>query len=286
MATIAEVTEIGKSATLTPRQTFRETVAAVAALAKAKLPTQVNGRVESAVKLVLGSDVTPQEDGSIEVGSSSDPLKSYTLTGTGTADLHLSGFRTRPGSGGLVPAPDSRGHPEARAGAAAGGARDGRAPVSPRGARAPARVRALPGCPDRHRPVCQSERAGRPQRAAAGPARRASCLQSPRPCPKPIPPRERSGMRLEAQVVIDGRQVKVALWGPDDADVQARLEKVLQQYPLPQSASPQGQPQGQGETPQCKYHGPMKASTKAPGTFYCTKKNFDQSYCRERFPQA
>ena len=67
--------------TLTPRQTFRETVAAVAAMAKAKLPTQVNGRVESAVKLVLSHDVEPQADGSILVGSSSDPLKTYTLTG-------------------------------------------------------------------------------------------------------------------------------------------------------------------------------------------------------------
>ena len=67
--------------TLTPRQTFRQTVAAVAALAKAKLPTQVNGRVESAVKLVLSLDVEPQADGSILVGSSSDPMKQYSLTG-------------------------------------------------------------------------------------------------------------------------------------------------------------------------------------------------------------
>ena len=65
----------------TDRQTFRETVAAVAALARAKLPTQVNGRVESAVKLVLAHDVTVLDDGRIEVGSSSDPLKVYTLTG-------------------------------------------------------------------------------------------------------------------------------------------------------------------------------------------------------------
>ena len=67
--------------TLTPRQTFRETVAAVAATAKAKLPQAVNGRVESAVKLVLGLDVEPQADGSILVGSSSDPLKQYMLIG-------------------------------------------------------------------------------------------------------------------------------------------------------------------------------------------------------------
>lgn len=63
------------------RQTFRETVALVAARAKEKLPQAVNGRVESAVKLVLAHDVTPQDDGTILVGSSTDPLKQYRLEG-------------------------------------------------------------------------------------------------------------------------------------------------------------------------------------------------------------
>jgi len=65
----------------TDRQTFRETVALVAVAAKAKLPQAVNGRVESAAKLVLLHDVTPQADGSILVGSASDPGKTYRLTG-------------------------------------------------------------------------------------------------------------------------------------------------------------------------------------------------------------
>jgi hypothetical protein len=67
--------------TLTDRQTFRATIAQVAASAKAKLPTAVNGRLEAAVKLVLLQDVEPQEDGSILVGSSTDPLKTYRLVG-------------------------------------------------------------------------------------------------------------------------------------------------------------------------------------------------------------
>ena len=56
-------------------------MAAVAALAKAKLPQAVNGRVERAVKLVLAHDVTTMADGSTEVGSSTDPLKVYHLVG-------------------------------------------------------------------------------------------------------------------------------------------------------------------------------------------------------------
>ena len=54
--------------TSTDRQTFRETVAAVADKAKAKLPEQVNGRIEAAARLVINGDVEPLEDGSIKVG--------------------------------------------------------------------------------------------------------------------------------------------------------------------------------------------------------------------------
>jgi hypothetical protein len=63
------------------RQTFRTLVAEVAARAKARLPEAVNGRVESAAKLVLLHDVSPQADGTIVVGSSTDPLKTYCLVG-------------------------------------------------------------------------------------------------------------------------------------------------------------------------------------------------------------
>jgi len=65
----------------TNRTTFRETVALVAQKAKEKLPASVNGRIESAVKLVLAGDVEPLEDGTIKVGSS-DPTRWYHLIGS------------------------------------------------------------------------------------------------------------------------------------------------------------------------------------------------------------
>jgi hypothetical protein len=65
----------------TARQTFRDVVAQVAEKARARLPQVVNGRIEAAVKLVLVQDVTPQDDGTILVGSSTDPLKTYRLVG-------------------------------------------------------------------------------------------------------------------------------------------------------------------------------------------------------------
>src|SRR5258708_6864084 len=67
--------------TSTDRQTYRELVAQVATKAKTALPQDVNGRIESAVKLVLQGDVMPQADGTVEVGSS-DPARYYVLTGT------------------------------------------------------------------------------------------------------------------------------------------------------------------------------------------------------------
>jgi hypothetical protein len=64
--------------TLTPRQSFRDVLAQAAAL----LPQAVNGRIESAVKMVLAGDVFFQEDGRITVGSRSNPAVTYTLHGT------------------------------------------------------------------------------------------------------------------------------------------------------------------------------------------------------------
>jgi hypothetical protein len=65
----------------TDRAAFRSLVAEVAARAKAILPQAVNGRVESAVKLVLQGDVERLADGTVRVSSLSEPLKSYLLVG-------------------------------------------------------------------------------------------------------------------------------------------------------------------------------------------------------------
>lgn len=46
------------------------------------------------------------------------------------------------------------------------------------------------------------------------------------------------------------------------------------------------EPNAPQSPPMCPYHGAMKESAKAPGTYYCPKKMGDgQSYCRERWPK-
>ena len=64
----------------TARQGYRALVGQVADKARTILPTAVNGRIESAVKLVLQGDVELLDDGTIKVGSS-DPTRYYHLIG-------------------------------------------------------------------------------------------------------------------------------------------------------------------------------------------------------------
>ena len=66
----------------TDRTQYREAVAQIAAKAKAKLPEQVNGRIEKAVALVLSGDVLWTSDGGAEVGSGTDALSTHRVRGT------------------------------------------------------------------------------------------------------------------------------------------------------------------------------------------------------------
>jgi hypothetical protein len=80
-------------------------------------------------------------------------------------------------------------------------------------------------------------------------------------------------------ICIEGRQVQLTLRDHDEARLLERLAVMLRQYPL-------GAPPAQAATvtPQCpQHHRPMKASAKAEGTWYCTRRDED-GYCKERWP--
>src|SRR5262245_2843768 len=68
-------------------------------------------------------------------------------------------------------------------------------------------------------------------------------------------------------ILMEGRQVHVTLRDTDETRLLTRLATLLRQYPLAQS--PTHDTMLPTETPVCQWHGAMKESTKATGTWYC-----------------
>jgi hypothetical protein len=200
------------------RQMYRELVAQVAEKAKAILPASVNGRVESAVKLVLAGDVEVLEDGSITVGSS-DPTRYYRLVGpTCTCTDFVQGK-----------APDG---------------------------------------------WCK-------HRISAGIDKRVRELLAARPAPTseaPAAPLPEAPASVNVHLTIAGRQVQLTLRDSDESRLLARLEAVLQRFPLPDTeASIQRTEQGKGW---CSKHGvSMKLNYGKDGRSWYSHKT-DQGWCK------
>jgi hypothetical protein len=66
---------------MTSKDLLRNTVADLAAKAKATLPDSA-GRIDAAVALVLAGDVALQPDGTAIVGSATQPMTTYSVNGT------------------------------------------------------------------------------------------------------------------------------------------------------------------------------------------------------------
>ncbi len=84
-------------------------------------------------------------------------------------------------------------------------------------------------------------------------------------------------------VTLKGRQVQLTLRDTDERRLLQRLAVVLDQFPLEPKAQASTTP-APPQPPTCKWHGGMKESIKAPGTWYCPSKMGDGSYCQERWP--
>jgi hypothetical protein len=218
--------------TLTPRQTFRETVALVAARAKARLPEAVNGRIESAVKLVLSHDVTPEADGSTTVGSSTDPLKTYRLVGP-TCDCQ-----------DFVRGQAPEGWCQHRI--AAGIHR---------------RVQAMAPEPT---DVLQPETKKDEQRMPSDLLQPYTLPEAPMPAAPPLPEAPAS---VNVRLTIGGREVQWTLRDTDEARLAVRLEALLARYPVPQTqlAAPS---QEQGEDWCRKHQRTMQHNTKNGRQWY------------------
>jgi hypothetical protein len=104
---------------------------------------------------------------------------------------------------------------------------------------------------------------------------------TPDPAPPVATPLPEAPASVNVRVVVAGYEVQWTLRDVDETRLAGRLAALLAQYPKEGTASPSGAASAP-QPPVCRFHGPMKASSKAPGSFYCTKKLHDGSYCLER----
>jgi hypothetical protein len=92
---------------------------------------------------------------------------------------------------------------------------------------------------------------------------------------------------------LGGQDAQLTVRGATYAEFAANVAAVRSLLDAPggapatkDSAPPAPHATPQPETPPaCPYHGPAKASAKAPGTWYCTRKLHDGSYCTFRWPE-
>ena len=208
------------------RAAYRDAVSTIAAKARTTLPL-CNGRVDKAVKLVLGGDVALHADGTATVGSMSDAMKSYAVAHSACDCQDFSrapeGFCAHPLAVGIA-----RRAQELTAASAP-------IDVTPT-ALPPGPVAALPEAP----------------------------------------------ASVNVRLCISGRDVQWTLRDTHETRLAVRLKALLARYPVEMSSPSVAAPT---QIPACKYHGAMKASSKAPGSFYCTRKLHDGSFCTERFPE-
>jgi len=243
----------------TARATFRATVAEVAARAKEKLPAAVNGRLEKATKLVLQYDVRFLEDGTVEVGSSSDPMKVYRLQGT---SCECQDFTSGKAPEGWCQHRVAAGIAKRVAQVLAQQAEDAERTT----ADAHDEMDLVDAMPEQE-PVMQTDTL---------------------PPPPAAVPEALFSATLKG--TINGHETLLTVRGMTAAEFAANLQAVrdVLEAPAQHTSTPASTPQtpAAAETPVCQWHGPMKASTKAVGTWYCPSRMGDGSYCKERFPKA
>jgi hypothetical protein len=115
--------------------------------------------------------------------------------------------------------------------------------------------------------------------------------------PRPLPPGAGStpaGLpeapaSVNVRLLIAGHECQWTLRDAEETRLAERLEALLVRFPDAVPAKGEAKRQTpahtQGETPTCPYHGTMKESTKVKGTWFCSSKMGDGSYCKEKFPK-
>jgi len=101
--------------------------------------------------------------------------------------------------------------------------------------------------------------------------------------PVPIAPLPEAPVSITLKATLHGYEVLVTLRGVDFASVKTQVEHASE---WPSAHDPADHRTVQPtQTPRCQWHGAMKESTKAKGTWYCPAKMGDGSYCKSRHPE-
>ena len=97
----------------------------------------------------------------------------------------------------------------------------------------------------------------------------------------PAPPKPPATFTLHA--LIDDFPFDVQFTGSAD-QLQATVARLRELGAVPPTPAARAAVEAEKArtAPVCEFHGPMKESTKAPGTFYCPAKMGDGSYCKSK----
>ncbi len=87
-----------------------------------------------------------------------------------------------------------------------------------------------------------------------------------------------SAYTLTVTIKLEGITAPLQIHGETVNELRERLHQ-LQQYDLI-ATHPAETPATAAHV--CQYHGPMKESTKRPGTYFCPAKMGDGSYCKSK----
>src|SRR5712671_2818640 len=101
----------------------------------------------------------------------------------------------------------------------------------------------------------------------------APAAPAPTPAEPPTAPLPEAPASVNVHLELAGRQVQLTLRDSDEGCLLARLDVILQRFPV--ATKPVD------DTPQCPTHGAMKPSTKGKG-WYCPVKLADGAWCKGR----
>jgi hypothetical protein len=95
---------------------------------------------------------------------------------------------------------------------------------------------------------------------------------------------------VNVRLCVEGHECQFTMRDSDEARLVERLQALLARFPQAAKTTASAATQtntapAPASAPICPVHGPMKESSKAPGTWFCSKKLFDGSYCKERMPK-